>query len=121
MKAWSLASYRRPFLRVDDLRIEPAGVVVLQWKEQAYELEPSAGVDAGRLAALLAAIRDPASAAWGALQADGPWRGLVEQLDQYGLLAEADDSVDARRHTEEQELTALTDAAAGWLSEAVAR
>jgi hypothetical protein len=121
VKSWSLASYRRPFLRVDDVRVEPAGVVVLRFKEQAYELETPGDADAAHLAALLAAIRDPASAAWSVLQADGPWRGLVEQLDQYGLLAETDDLVDARRLAEEQELAGLVDAAAEWLSTAAGR
>ena len=121
MRSWSLASYRRPFLRIDDVRVEPTGMVVLQWKEQVYELEASGGGGSVHLAALLAAIRDPASAAWSALQADGPWQDLAEQLDQYGLLAEADDLVDARRLAEEQELAELIEAAAGWLSKAVER
>jgi len=121
MKAWSLKSYRRPFLRVDEVRVEPAGVVVLRREEQTYELDSSADIDVRLLVSLLAALRDPASAVWATLRGDSPWQGLMEYLDQYGLLAEADDWIDTCRSADELEWTRLVADAAGWLSDAAVR
>jgi hypothetical protein len=118
---WSVHSYRRPYLRVDDVQIQAPDEVVLYHADQTFGLAPSAATHVGlaELTQLIESMRDPDSPVWAELKHENPWQSLVERLDLCGLLAEADHDVPAAQQAEETALRAMVDHAASWLNTAI--
>ncbi|HEY0166887.1 MAG TPA: iron-containing redox enzyme family protein [Jatrophihabitans sp.] len=117
MTTWSLASYRKPFLQVAEVQTDPSGEILLCAAEETFELGPPDGVSQQAMARLLSSMRDPEHEVWLELRKPSPWSKLVESLDVFGLIAEADDQLSAVAAAETDRYLELAAQARRWLDE----
>lgn len=96
MQLWTFDRYRKPYLRIDAVEIDPERrLIEIIQGDQTYHLAIDSAPAAIQLAEELNRLKDRSSPLWDAMRGtpeDGPWRHVLTFLDNRSLIAEGCDA-----------------------------
>lgn len=116
MEAWSIDRYRDPLLAIDQIRLLDRKVL-LERRSECYEVEVQGGTSPQVALSALQSFRSAGSPQWHAVRRDvqNPWRPMLTQLDQLGLVIESDLDIASRRSQDVEYLEEACLASARWI------
>lgn len=111
MEAWTFLNYRRPYLRIDQIR-QNGGTITLAQGCHTLSIKCNTIQDAAQTAVRLRALKHPESAEWrkikgGAAEADAAWQELLSQLDDHRFVGDSIADLASERQQHDLDVAAI--------------